>query len=1605
MAIRGGYAPPGVYTETIFDVQAQPNQVVTGKVPLLIGTGRETIISKGNTLVRGSSATIDQRIVEEDATGRAVLSQNPDGSYVLGDFDSEVTSLLVRNLPIVTGDGSATVANNPTSVSVLINGSATVVLAVDGAAGVVTIAEAPSAEDDVRVSYYFDRKDTLVTDEDMSSQVSASQTELLGSASSFAFTAATNTFVVTCDGISSVLSLPLADGTDRTGSLERVVGVINAAEIGSLSATTYTDNNGSLNLKLLADGFIRIGAGTANAGMGVYPNQTGSARTATFYTQFTPVVDGSNSGVTTTDVADVVVKVNGTIVQPSSLDGQTGAITLSVPPSVDAEVLVTYYHNTFRDQFDFIPGRDVTSVDRVSLVASGGGASAQFIEGVDWVLQDDKIIWGTASLVSTGSIQNGTTPFGATQVSVALKDERAFMLECSPVVNTSVLPPRVKANTFQLPYQPTDGTGSGIPTSRTDLVVVKTGTSFSDAMEKDSVVVVRVDPATSQIVLADTIPSNHKVFATFYYNNIQDQVASVGGGYTLRVESVGTSNIGTYSVTKEGVSVFGATFEGKGVDLDAVTLNFPSGSEILSDARIESGVAVSETVTVQLEDFDPTSAIFTFSGLGPYFPVNGYSDVLNLDVDGTSISVSLGDSTDTGIRSPLTHFVGGLLPYTEVSNKTDLGTGISSSLNLVIDNVPMTATLSGDNLDVDDWVTAINTVASVNSPSYVGMARLATLDIAADSYQFFDFHYTGNVNGATGNITVTIPAAGYANASLLASAVDTAVSDAIATLVVGQPDFTGLSMSVTSDASGRLIFTLDGLPNGVGTTDTYGYIEFVAANDQTFCSIGGLDSDTATGGTQTKWGVLPVAASSKKTLTSGEQQDRLILKNRTLCGNYYYPQTTLGIEINGGTDTSIGGMPSTLSIINPKSVVSLPSVLLSVGWTVQTDSLPSAIFYDGTDANNPVNDQLVLTINGTSVVTNFTSSASGETLTLQAIKGEIGASLTAAGVSAEVVLEGAGLRVISTYENTSSSIVVGAGTANSVFGLSEGAISSTGVATASGVSSALMSHNNAGVDISTLLFSENPESDAGVGYFTESAIAYTFTDSVGKNSVVLESNGLGNASYIVISGGNAVSTKGNGFKLVANSGAVGEAAYQGFFVTSDNPKGSGSANTSSLNDGVGQDGRVGQTYVDSVTGLTFTLLAREGGLMYPTGADATLTFKVGKTIKTNANVPVNMIYGVSLVVANTVNTEIGDTAVVETFYKGGKEPNIGEPYYIDFTRQRTRFGTLVFTNMADVINTFGDINPQNTLSLGAYLAFLNGARAVALHQVPLQTGFNTLTEQQVLTAIEAVEGDISDGLSPNVVVPLFPATSSILSAISNHVDLQSSLRYRSERRAILGCRAGTQPREAQTLAQSTGNARVTLVYPDIGRVSFVDSLGVTQSFLVDGSYFAVALAAATTSNSVDAATPWTNRAVRGFTALGRLLDAVDANQTANAGVTVLKSELGVISVRHGLTTNMTSVLTKTPTVIQIADEVHIRARDTLNQYIGVKFLPNVVSQIEGKVHFLFKQLVREQLIATYTGISVTQDPNDPTALLVEAFYKPVFPLLYIQFTFNVRSSL
>ena len=1621
MAIEGGYAPPGVYTQTIFQENNTNQAQLQGKVPTLVGVGKQTFQITGSQLVRGSSSTVDQSIVEEDATGRMISDTQPDGSFVLSDFDGVLTEVYVRNFPIVTGEGSGTTSNSPSSVSATINGNSTVVLEVDGAKGKVRLAEAPSQGDDVRISYFFNRTDTFVEDESLTSQVSEFQTELLGSASSFIITPETNTLIITCDGQTKVITLGVE--TVRADSLDKVVNAINGASIGSLSATTYVDQNGSENILLSADGSILIGSGSANLAVGVYTNQTGTPRTNTFFTTNKPIVDGSNGGIITTDTSLITVKVNDVQVAVSSLDGANGSFTLPTAPRVGSTVSISYHHNTFRDQFDYIPGRDVKSIDRVSLVAEGGGAAAQFIKDVDFVLHDDKIVWGTAALVSQGETQTGNVAFGKNQVSALLRDENAYLLECSPVVNSTVNPPRVLTNTFKLPYQPVDGSGSGIPTSNPALISVRTGVSFADALENAEATVVKVDPSTSQITLSSAPPTNHKVFATFFYSVIQDRFDL--NAYNVAVEAEGASGIGTYTISSGSNSFYGAELTAKGNDLTEVVVAFPSGSEAFTGIRLSGGVQVEEVVTLEFGDFEETPAVFFAEGSGSYYLVEGQTDTLNITVDANPVVVQFATPTEGGRTGHLTHQVGEVLPYTAGSNNANLGTSISTSVDLVVDGKALaTASVSGAGKTAEDLVTEINTQASAVAPSYTAMSPFGAWEAKnngaggpLNGYSAFQLHYTGSTTGASGNLTVQIEAdagllAGqgadnqsvvYANATALAAQITAELVDATVGVV-------GLTITCTADSNNRLEFNLTSIPAG----DAYGYVEFIGGGNS-FLDIAGVDYDAATGGTQTKWGQLPVAAKVSTELGGGALRDRLILRNRTLIGNDYYPPVDLGLNVTTGTNLELMGISPTLNVVASRtSILDKPSLRLVVGWDEVDDvsGIPAKILYDGSGQEN-ANHVLSLTIDGRPITITLNGSGAGTEEDIEEIAGDID---TALGVHGTAIVEGQFIRVVSSYNSTNSYIKVGAGSGNVAFGLTEGTVVATKGLSAQSLSDALMSSLEANADLSDALFTrwfnntlvDPAEFNGGIVHatdkFASNAVALIHTDAVGKQYLGFESLEVGVDSILNVTGGTIAIRRGTGLKITTSSGAVGEASYQGFNLSSNNPNGTGSVGTSTLKNGSGADGRVGQTYVDPTTGFTITILPREGGVAYPTGGGATMTFNVSTSIKTNANIPQNIIPGVSLIVSNTLDTGIGDNALVETFYKGGKEPTISQTYYIDFTRDRTSFNTRTFTNLADVVKTYGEINPENSLSMGAFLAFSNGASSLACKQIQLESGQTSPTEQQMLQALQDIEGEIVPGLSPSVIVPLVPATTSLLSAISNHCDVQSSIRYRSERRAVLGVAPGTQPRDVQTLAASTGNSRICLIYPDMANIRFTDSNGIVQSYLVGGEFVAAAVALATFNPSLDSATPWTNKTVNGFTDLGRTLDDVDANTTANAGVTVLKQTPNGIQVRHGLTTNMTSVLTKTPTVVQIADDIHLRVRNLCERYVGTKFVPNTISQIEGRVNGLFKQLVRDQIISTYTGLSVSTDPNDPTGLLVDVFYKPVYPLLYIQFTFTVQGS-
>jgi len=1732
MAFPGSvYSPPGVYTQTNFDSPVQ-GIAANLRVPVLIGTGNEILAQSNLEVIRGSSASVDQRVVEEDMTGRAVTFVSPSGSVTLGAFNGTYDRVQVRHFPIVTGNGTGTTATDTSSVSVTVNGDPVVVLSMNAALGLLKLSVAPAATDDVRVTYYFDRTDTLITDT-LSEQVSPEAPIIYGAVGqNYTITTGSNdTLAVTVDD-TSVVTVVISASPSVGWTAAQVAAFINsAAGTTSLVAGTATNNFGQVVLTLTADRDVTLDSGSANTTLGFsYGNST--ARNKVFYTFQQPIVDGSGGGVTTTDPSDVTAKVNGTQVIPTAVDGQSGAVTLPFAPEVGATVTVEYYFNSWQDTFDYLANRNITDIT----ICGDAVGREDYVDGTDFVLQDDKIVWGTAALIASGTHTVGATYLDETQVTSTLVDTRQYLAPCVTV----------SATVFTLPLQPTTGNGRDtplgtttynkvangridLPTNRPDLVYAYWGYSVEDALDRGRVTVTKVDSATSTLTLAQPVPTGATLYATFYYNTIVDQA------YTLTSVTAGASGLGTYTVTNEGGTLLITPTSGsKSAGLATIEVVFPSGSESLPDFRYETPFdagsfvgAVEEDVTVTFASKDATPAKFAVPSSGPYYAVSGSSDRFRLKVDGSDLVSGAGG---LNLSRPLAGVSGLGFPAQLVGNEAvyDALSGgatfaidaTNNTVNIEVDDILVQAVADDDaTATLDNFAGAINRaatgevdVATAGGASsitfaatassqddfyvgykvhvtagaaigdirtvtaYVGATKVATVTpawtgapVATDTYSVYNeatlpqyvtgaaftsstviaatdydqlrFVYTGDTSASLGVLTATIAPGTYTSSAALAAAVQTAVDNAIA--AAPPAAYGAFSVVVAANTSGKLVFSLVRDP-----TDVDGYLEFVtnatAARD--FAVLAGISTAAAANGAQAK--LLNGSIARRFTVgTAPLLYDRLVLRSRLVVGSGSVDGqgvlATTQLKQLGGTGAMLAGLVANeLAYAGLKGTIMPATLLGTVGFS--GGQVPSGTYGDARDGQPVVtffaaggtsaqNNEFKVTFDNVPVTVVFTDATGvvipsggsadvpvGPATSANTVINQVAAAMAAAGLGASAAAvvsaglvrqEGASIRFRSALSTTTSGIVVGTANANDTLGFGAGDSAERTALQVEVLVSALMAHLDGSVANSLL----NWSSGGAATYFAGEALAKRVTDSSNAEYLYLQSlgnAGLGATSSVEFAAATSASVTlpGVGLGVIAGDGATGEAAISGFYVTStDIVSGSGTDNTSYLNSGDGQDGVVGQTYRDAVTGLTFTVLPRAGNLVYPSGQSFTIVART--LVTTDANTPVNTLPGVALTVSNTLGVAAGDTATVSTYARSGSQPEVGAVYYVSYTYTKQDYNTAFYTKLSAIEQAYGSNSPTNPVVLASYLAILNGAVLVAIKQVQKDTDddnngtLDTASESAFIAAIDDLAGALPGGVLPDIFVPLKGDSVDLFQYLVKQCDIQSGIRYRAERTAVMGFSAGTQPTTAGNTAVAVGRTRGRFVYPDIANLTLSRADGATDTYLVDGTFLAAALVGSLVSPTTDVATPWTGRRLFGFDRIARVLDAVQQNQVAVKGVTVLEDRNPVIRVRQGFSSDMTNVLTRTPTVITIADEVQQQTRATLDRFIGIKFLPGVTSQIEGQVSNTLKQLVAAQIITAYTGVKAKVSESDPTVAEVEAYYQPVFPLLYIVVTFNLRSSL
>ncbi len=662
--------------------------------------------------------------------------------------------------------------------------------------------------------------------------------------------------------------------------------------------------------------------------------------------------------------------------------------------------------------------------------------------------------------------------------------------------------------------------------------------------------------------------------------------------------------------------------------------------------------------------------------------------------------------------------------------------------------------------------------------------------------------------------------------------------------------------------------------------------------------------------------------------------------------------TVASVVINQGTVETVLGFTTFATTLGTPGAINKPATMLS------SIAGPYNITAGFNDAFN-------IRVNGVDYVITLPAGGAVTTAAIVIAINAVVAGVASAGTGVNLDK----LRLTSPTNDPGSSILINVGSGNAVLGFTQNQFASQTLVGAQEVVDELMS-------------------TAG---FLAGAVAYV--DSIsGKDYITIESMTVGAATSSIGFANSANTafnpTTGTGITTGVD-GDVGEDATNNSVVTSSSPN--GSAGT----------GIPGQTYTDARTGLRFSVLPASTGSYTPTGF---FTLEVSPTFHVNPSIPRYSIGGLELIVSNTVGVGVNDTATVTTYNPGGVEPAVGDFYFISFRYLKQDYTPKIFQQLKTIEANFGRTSAENRVTLAAYLAILNGAVLVIIKQVKKVPNTNQASDQAFNAAIDELATPLPGNIKPDIIIPLATSTG-VYTHLTSHCEIQSNIRNQAERIGFLGFASGTSPTTAQTVARGLNSSRAIAFYPDSAVITLTDELGQSFESLVDGSFFGAAVAGAVVSPAVDVATPYTRRRVQGFTRIPRIMDPVEANQTAVAGITILEDLDPIIRIRQGLTTNMTSVLTRLPTVVQIADFVQQQSRAILDSFIGTKFLAARTNEVVVSMTGLFRSLVQAEIVGAFTGMSAAIDTDDPTILRFEMFYSPIFPLLYILVTFNLRARV
>lgn len=446
----------------------------------------------------------------------------------------------------------------------------------------------------------------------------------------------------------------------------------------------------------------------------------------------------------------------------------------------------------------------------------------------------------------------------------------------------------------------------------------------------------------------------------------------------------------------------------------------------------------------------------------------------------------------------------------------------------------------------------------------------------------------------------------------------------------------------------------------------------------------------------------------------------------------------------------------------------------------------------------------------------------------------------------------------------------------------------------------------------------------------------------------------------------------------------------------------------------------GQTPLVSTASSAPAVLALVGPTIgYQTGLQAvTLTGEVAATLEQagidSANVEVTLDNSTTVDPGEYVIAQTGSGTAKVTTVKRTADSEIpdGDQVTVSYRYVDANFGVAKrFRDFDDVKASYGDPfdldsgEISSPLSLAAQVAFDSGASDIIC--VASEGSATAVTRAQLNTAYGMLEGVYA----ANVIVPLPVGITGTDVSPGDLINVGTDLRNfcntssadRQYRTGLIGYEK-TVTKDPVSIAAGIDSKRVGLVWPNRWNVN---NSTTGQLVEVGGLYAAAAVGGRQVS--LEPPISLTRKELSGFAGVPGDLRVSMTSAVRNAwsagGVMVVEADRnGALLIRHGLSTDPTSVYTRELSLTRCKDRMLQIIQDTLDAsgLIGSPIDDEMPVRLKGVVAGCMETSLSLGLVANYQNLKVRQRSTDPTVMEVKFEYLPPFPTNYIVVAFSIN---